>query len=128
MITSRSGSSWTPLPGCWIHSKEERPHSAESNSATWMSAILLNVELAGVDQLVVKAQISSRSLLGMPLGPWTSVSRWRMKRPGVPEGGGVAPSRSAGVSAWKPKPEREGAVRRWKVAERPESMRERSRA
>ncbi|MEI2692080.1 MAG: hypothetical protein V9H69_21190 [Anaerolineae bacterium] len=93
-----------------------------------MSAILLKELLAGVVQLTVKAHTSSRSLLGMPLGPWTSVSRWRMKRPGVPEGGAVAPSRSAGVSAWKPKPVSAGAVRRWKVAERPDNMRVRSMA
>ena len=117
------------VPGCGMHSKEVRPHSAESNSATWMSAILLKLELAGVVQLTVNAQTSSRSFAGRPAGPWdlgvaVAHEEARARRPAARS----TPSRSAGVSAWKPKPESEGAVRRWKVADRPANMRMRSRA
>ncbi len=38
---------------------------------------------------------------------------WRPMSAGVVAAGAVAPSTSAGVSAWKPKPERSVTAKRW---------------
>ncbi|MCZ7651067.1 MAG: hypothetical protein M5U13_07880 [Thermoanaerobaculia bacterium] len=88
-----------------------RPQRSESISAIWMLGSAVSVELAGVVQSMSRAHSSSRSWPGRPAGPCTSVSRWRIRIPGVVTGGGVS-SESAGVSAWKPKPERSATVKR----------------
>ena len=88
----------------------------------------VNVELAGVAQSTWNSQISRKSWPAVPGGLWASSSRWRMNGFGAPAGGGVAPSASAGIRAWKPKAARSGAVKRWAVATPPTSICARSKA
>ena len=61
MITSRNGSSVTPVPGCGKQENEVSPHNSEENSATSILGSWTIEELEDVTQSTSSAQCSSKS-------------------------------------------------------------------
>ena len=124
MSTSRSGSSWVPVPGCGMHENEVYPHSSESNGEMGNSCCNVNEVFALLLKSTSNSQISRASLEA----PTQASSRMRMIKPGVPAAGGVVPFRLTGVAAWKPMVPKSGTVKRWAVVATPFSRSARFRA
>ena len=116
---TESVSSCCAVPG-WstqVLLRLEPPQRSELNGAVLSVASKANVELAGLPQSVVNAQISTRSA-----PPNSAPSNMRAKKFGVPAGGAV-PSASAGRNVTAG----DAAVNAWNVAGFPLSMFARSK-